>query len=160
MNTLTKWLKALYDDCPFSIRFNPLEKEYYQRKWAELLESLEDPIVPEFFVDGVDLGHILGELSTNYIEATIENAGYKQTHTYILTGITCRNDRVSLYFSGEYSNWAPKRIVTMTYDGGTIIRNDFKDIYLLSWKDYNEGKYQKAKGGRAPKLKRGTLTLS
>ena len=159
MNVLTKWLTLLHDDCNFKIRFNTLDKEYYEKEWESMSTSCIPVKAPEFFCKNVDLGEMLQNLQGTYAQVLIENAGYKQPHEFILTGIRAKDSKNFLYFSSKFSNWAVKRIVIIEND--KVVRNDFKKVYKLSWEDYKEGRYMSKKKTSTPqkiKLRRPTLT--
>lgn len=159
MNVLTKWLTLLHDDCNFKIRFNTLDKEYYEKGWESISTSCIPVKAPEFFCKNVDLGEMWQNLQGIYAQVLIENAGYKQPHEFILTGIRAKDSKNFLYFSSKFSNWAVKRIVIIEND--KVVRNDFKKVYMLSWEDYKEGRYMSKKKTSTPqkiKLRRPTLT--
>ena len=141
---LTTWLRALHDDCNFKIKFKTLDKEYYSRTWEENTLSINPIKAPEFFCKNVSLGTMENELKSMYVEALIENAGYKQPHEFILSGILFSNNKYFLSFTQEYSNWPVSRLVIFD-EYNHIIRNDFKTVYNLSWEDYREEKYQPKK---------------
>ena len=144
MNRLTLWLKTLCDDCNFKIRFKPIDKENYKEDWNQKTLSILPISPPEFFLREVELGEIEQELKSMYIEVTIENAGHKQPHEYLLNGIMFSHKKYFLYFSSEYTNWPTMRIVTFD-ENDRLIRNDFKRVYKRSWKDFKEDKYQTKK---------------
>ena len=159
MNVLTKWLTLLHDDCNFRVRFNTLDKEYYEKEWESINMSCVPVKAPEFFCKNIDLGEVLQNLQGTYAQVLIENAGYKQPHEFILTGVSSKGSKNFLYFSSKFSNWAVKRIVII--EGDKVIRNDFKSVYKLSWEDYKEGKYMSKRKTSTPqkiKLRRPTLT--
>ena len=163
MNILTIWLTYIHKNLPSEARFRTLDIERYREIFEELRPTCEKIKIPEFYCEGVDLGQIGDELKSHYIELYLDNAGYKQPHEYILTSIYLnkirKKEQLFFYFTSEYSNWAMKRIVSISPNCEEIYRNDFKDVYTLSWKDYSEGKYQKASKNKAPVFKRNTLTL-
>lgn len=144
MNLLTFWLNKLCNDCNFKVKFKPLNKEAYRDRWEQINQSINPIKPPEFFIKNVDLEEFEKELEVMYIEVMLDNAGYKQPHEFLLSGVSCLNDRYFLYFSSEYTNWPIKRIVVFNLDSN-IIRNDFKRIYKRSWKDFKENKYQPKK---------------
>jgi hypothetical protein len=160
MSLLVKCLELLYQDCKFKVRFQTLDKEKYLRDWESINDSCEYVRVPEFFSKDVDLGEMGENLKSVYAEIFIDNAGYKQPHDLILTSVTkLYNGNVMLSFSSKFSKWAVKRLVIVDSDKNKVIRNDFNDVYELSWKDYREGGYQKKKSTpNIPKLRRPTLT--
>ena len=138
---LTQWLKTLYDDCNFKIRFSTLDKEYYRKEWEARNLSVTPIKPPEFFLKNVSLGDVESELKSMYVEAILDNAGYKQPHEYILASIRFANNRYFLSFVSEYSNWPVSRLVIFD-EHNKIVRNDFKKVYTLSWQDFKEGEYQ------------------
>ena len=160
MNTLVKCLELLYKDCNFKVRFQTLDKEKYLRDWESINESCEQVKVPDFFSKGVDLGETGENLKSVYAEIFMDNSGYKQPHDLILTSVTkLYNNNVLLAFSSKFSRWAIKRLIIIDIENNRVVRNDFKDVYKLSWKDYQEGEYQKKKTTtNVPKLRRPTLT--
>lgn len=148
MNILTKWLTALYKDSKLKIEFKTLPVEVYREKWEEIYPTCEKVKIPIFFSKNVDLGEMGQNLLSSYIEVIIENAGYKQPHEYLLTSVVRNNvntNRILLSFASKFSNWGSKRVVIVSEDATKVYRNDFKDVYKLSWKDYEEGEYQKVK---------------
>ena len=138
---LTQWLKTLYDDCNFKIRFSTLDKEYYRKEWEARNLSVTPIKPPEFFLKNVSLGDVESELKSMYVEAILDNAGYKQPHKYILASIRFANNRYFLSFVSEYSNWPVSRLVIFD-EHNKIVRNDFKKVHTLSWQDFKEGEYQ------------------
>ena len=110
--------------------------------------------IPSFFYKGVDFKQLEGEFSENYIELNIENAGHRQPHDYILTSVVRIDEKVTLAFTSEYSNWGTKRIVIIDYTTNKVIRNDFTKVYNLSWEDYKLDKYQKVRKTTVPVPKR------
>ena len=160
MNPLIKWLTLLHGDCKFKVKFRTLDKEKYEKDWEALNMSCVKVKIPEFFCKGIDLSEIEENLKSTYAELQADNSGYKQPHEYILTGVTkLYNNNILLSFSSKFSNWAVKRNVVINPLINKIVRNDFNDVYELSWKDYKEGSYQKKKAvSNAPKLRRPTLT--
>ena len=142
MNLLTVWLKALHDHCRLKLRYQIVDKDTYRREAEELNKSIRPTVVPEFAVKGVSLGEMEGELQSNYIKANFDNAGYRQPHEYILYRVEALIEgRYLLAFCSAYTNWPIGRIV-MLDECNNIIRNDFRTVYDLIWKDYNDGKYQ------------------
>ena len=87
------------------------------------------------------MGDVESELKSMYVEAILDNAGYKQPHEYILASIRFANNRYFLSFVSEYSNWPVSRLVIFDKHN-KIVRNDFKKVYTLSWQDFKEGEYQ------------------
>ena len=160
MSLLVKCLELLHQDCKFKVKFQTLDKEKYLRDWERTNDSCEDVRVPEFFSKDVDLGEMGENLKSVYAEIFIDNAGYKQPHDLILTSVTkLYNDNVMLSFSSKFSKWAIKRLMIIDCNKNKVIRNDFKDVYELSWKDYREEEYQKKKSTpHISKLRRPTLT--
>lgn len=158
MNVLTKRLTLFHDDCNFKVRFSTLDKEYYEKEWESMNMSCIPVKPPEFFCKNVDLGEVLQNLQGTYAQVLIENAGYKQPHEFILTGVSAKGAKNFLYFSSKFSNWPVKRIVIIEND--KVIRNDFKKVYKLSWEDYKEGRYTSKKKSTPVKIKlrRPTLT--
>lgn len=144
MNILTKWLRALYEDCNFRVKYNTVDKDFYQEKWEYLNTTINPSTSPEFTVVGVDLGEMRSELESNYIEISIENAGCRQPHDYLLSGVYKIGEKVILTFSSEFTNWPVSRLVIIN-NKDEVIRNDFKTVYQLSWKDFKEDKYQPKK---------------
>ena len=138
---LTQWLRALHDDCNFKIRFQTLDKEYYEKEWEARNLSITPIKPPEFFLKNVSLGEMESELESMYVEAILTNAGCRQPHEYILSNIRFTNNKYFLAFSSEYSNWPVSRLVVFD-EYNKIIRNDFKKVYALSWQDFKEGEYQ------------------
>lgn len=158
MNILTKWLTFIYEDLPSKACFRTLDIDKYREAFEEFHPTCEKIKVPIFYSDRIDLGQINEELNSTYIELYIENAGYKQPHEYLLTSILKNgSNKIAFCFTSEYSNWAAKRIVSISPDCRTIYRNDFKDVYSMSWEDYKNDRYQKGKKTKAPCFKR-TLT--
>ena len=159
MDPLTRWLTLLHEDCKFKVRFNTLDKEHYEQEWESLNKSCVPVKAPEFFCKNVELGEVSQDLSSTYVQVLIENAGYKQPHEFLLTGIMKVNAFVQLYFSSIFSNWGIKRVVVIDLEHNKVTRNDFNDVYELSWKDYREGEYQKKKATpHVSMLRRPTLT--
>lgn len=159
MNELNNWLTLLYNDCKFKVRFNTLDKEYYEQEWEEQNNSCIPVKAPDFFCKNVELGEVGQNLLGTYVQIVMENAGYKQPHEFILTGMLKVDCHIFLYFSSKFSNWAVKRNVIIDINKNRVIRNDFNDVYTLSWRDYTEGEYQKKKStAYVPKLRRPTLT--
>lgn len=160
MNNLTRLLTLIHKDLPSKSKFRVISVEKYIEEFEERYQSCDKVKVPIFYHEGVDIGQIEGELVSNYIELYIENAGYRQVHEYLLTSVIYNRVRNNfmLTFTGKFSNWAPKRIVVISSNYEEILRNDFRNVYELSWKDFNEDKYQKVSKCNAPKLRKRTLT--
>lgn len=165
MYDLTKWLSALHKDSGMKIKWEILPIETYREKYKKAYKYCDIPSIPIFYSKGVELGEMAGELKDSYIELNIENAGYKQRHEYLLTSIIRNNvnkDNLVLAFTSEFSNWGSKRIVIINEKTCKVLRNDFKSVYKLSWKDYTEGKYQKTEKTepehKVIKVRRPTLT--
>ena len=138
---LTNWLRLLHADCNFKVRYRTLDKEYYRQEQEARNISILPTKPVEFYVKNVSLGEIEQELKSMYVEVVIDNAGYKQPHEYILSGIYHAQNKYILTFIQEYVNWPACRIVEFN-EYNNIIRNDFKRVYDLSWKDFREGEYQ------------------
>lgn len=157
MNILTRWLTYIHEELPSKARFRTLDICKYRETFEDLLMTCEDIKIPKFYSERIDLGQMKAELECDYIELYLENAGYKQPHEYLLTSVILNEveeyKRIVFSFTSEYSNWAQKRIIIISPDCKEMYRNDFKTIYDLSWKDYKEGKYQKALKRKAPILK-------
>ena len=68
MDPLTKWLTLLYEDCKFKVRFNTLDKEYYEQEWESLNESCVPVKAPEFFCKNVELGEVSQNLFSTYVQ--------------------------------------------------------------------------------------------
>ena len=148
MHNLTKWLTSIHKNSRLKMTWNTLPIESYREKWEEIYQYCDKVKIPIFFSKNVDLGEMEGELKSTYVEVKIENAGYKQKHEYLLTSVVRNNidkNKILLTFTSEFSNWGSKRIVIVSEDGYKVYRNDFKNVYDLSWKDYSEGEYQKKK---------------
>ena len=157
MEKINQWLAAFYQDCNFKLSFKTLGKEYYRERFEFQNTTALPVVIPDFFYKGVNLKNLEGEFAENYIELNIDNAGYKQPHDYLLTSITLVQNKVILAFTSQFSNWGVKRNVVIDPETNKVLRNDFKDVYNLSWKDYKEGEYQKCKQRTAPTFKRRNL---
>ena len=140
MGDLVSWLRSLNNDGNFKVQYRTLLKETYAREWEERTISITPTKPPEFFSKNVDLGKMAEDLKTFYVEVHIENAGYKQPHDFLLSGVQRIKDKTFLYFSSEFTNWPIHRIIVFD-DYNNIIRNDFKSIYKLSWKDFSNQEY-------------------
>ena len=103
MNILTTWLTYIHENLPSSARFRTLDTERYREIFEELRPTCEKIKIPEFYCEHIKLGQIENELKVNYIELSLDNAGYKQPHEYILTGIRLskvrKKERLSFYFT-------------------------------------------------------------
>ena len=141
---LTNWLKTLYNDCNFRIKYKTLNKEHYAKEWESKNLSINPIKPPEFYCKGISLGEMQKDLESMYVEVVIDNAGCRQPHEFILSGIYYTQNKYFLTFVQEYSNWPISRIVIFN-EYNQIIRNDFKTVYNLSWKDYEEEVYQPKK---------------
>ena len=157
MNLLTKLLTMLHNDCDFETRFNLLDKGVYEEDWEAVDNSCLPVKGPDFFCKNIDLADFEPLLKGTYAQIIIDNAGYKQPHEFLLTGVMKSGKKIFLYFSSKFSRWSTKRVVII--EDAKVTRNDFKNVYKLSWKDYKEGEYQKKKTtSMVPKLRRPTLT--
>lgn len=148
MNDLTRWLTAMYRDSKLKMSFQTLPIEKYRDEWENIYPYCDKVEVPVFFSKNVDLGEMEQNLMSTYVEVVIENAGYKQQHEYLLTSVTknyANPEKVMLAFTSKFTYWGSKRLVIVSENAERVYRNDFKDIYKISWKDYSEGAYQKQK---------------
>ena len=142
MNLLTTWLKAFHDQSRLKVKYKIIDKESYRETLENLNMSIRPICLPEFSVKNVSLGDMEQELKSHYVKLIIENAGYKQPHEYILYRVEALiENRYLLAFCSAYSNWPVGRLVILD-EFNKVIRNDFKLVYDLSWKDYNEKEYQ------------------
>ena len=144
MNLLTLWLRTFSNDCNFRVRFNTLDKEWYAEDWEEKSKVLFPIKPPEFYIKGVSLGAMEEELKSTYVELIMDNGGCRQPHEFILSSIRLIRDKYFLSFTQAYANWPVSRIVVFD-EFNQIIRNDFKDVYKLSWQDFEDEKYQPKK---------------
>ena len=143
VHDLTKWLTLLHNDSRLKMSWKVIPVEVYKEKWESMYPYCDSAKIPIFFSKNVDLGEVGQNLQNSYVEVSIENAGYKQQHDYLLTSITRHDEKITLAFTSEFSNWGSKRLVILIPERSKVYRNDFKGVYELSWKDYREEKYQK-----------------